>query len=80
MRQAEAFANDLELWLKGEPIYARRPNAAEMALKWARKRPAWVVFLTAIFLTASVGFPAVLYLWRQAEVARQAQDRAREKA
>jgi serine/threonine-protein kinase len=37
---AEALAGDLERWLAGEPIQARRTGAWERAVKWARRRPA----------------------------------------
>jgi WD40 repeat protein len=37
---ADALANDLERWLQGEPIRARRSSAWERAVKWARRRPA----------------------------------------
>jgi WD40 repeat protein len=37
---AEALAHDLERWLAGEPIRARRSSAWERAVKWARRRPA----------------------------------------
>jgi WD40 repeat protein len=37
---AEALAEELERWLAGEPIRARRSGAWERLLKWARRRPA----------------------------------------
>jgi serine/threonine protein kinase len=58
---AEATADDLERWLRGEPIRARRTGPAERAWKWARRRPALalmtgsllVVFLLSLGLAAA---------------------------
>jgi WD40 repeat protein len=44
---AEAFAEELERWLRGEPIVARRASPLERARKWARRRPA-VAALSAL--------------------------------
>jgi tRNA A-37 threonylcarbamoyl transferase component Bud32 len=37
---AAALADDLQRWLRGEPILARRNTAWERLRKWARRRPA----------------------------------------
>ena len=37
---AESLAEDLERWLAGEPIQARRSSSWERLRKWARRRPA----------------------------------------
>src|SRR5262249_51878509 len=49
---AEALAEDLEHWLAGEPIHARRAGAWERAIKWARRRPA-VAALVAVSVAAA---------------------------
>jgi dipeptidyl aminopeptidase/acylaminoacyl peptidase len=38
---AEGLADDLERWLRHEPIAARPTGTLERSLKWARRRPAW---------------------------------------
>jgi WD40 repeat protein len=84
---AEALAEDLERWLRGEPILARRTTAWERAVKWARRRPAVAALAAALLLFAAVSFPAVTLLWLGADAARQeasnratAEEQAREKA
>jgi WD40 repeat protein/tRNA A-37 threonylcarbamoyl transferase component Bud32 len=55
---AEALAEDLERWLAGEPIQARRSRIRERVIKWARRRPALaalVVVSAVSVLTLSVG-------------------------
>jgi WD40 repeat protein len=49
---AEALAEDLERWLRGEPVRARPVSAAERVWKWARRRPerALLGILTAFAL------------------------------
>jgi serine/threonine protein kinase/WD40 repeat protein len=42
---AEALAEDLERWLRHEPIRARRVTAWERGLKWTRRHPALTAFL-----------------------------------
>jgi WD40 repeat protein len=60
-RSAEALAEDLERWLKGEPIRARPSTALERIAKWARRRPAAAALigvsgLAALGLLASAVF------------------------
>jgi eukaryotic-like serine/threonine-protein kinase len=42
---AAALADDLERWLRGEPIEARRSSLRERVVKWARRRPAIAALL-----------------------------------
>ena len=37
---AEAMAEDLERWLRREPIHARRASAAEKFVRWCQRKPA----------------------------------------
>lgn len=48
----EALSEDLERWLRGEPIHARPSSAWERGWKWARRRPAAAAFVVACGLTA----------------------------
>ncbi len=66
---AEALAEDLERWLRGEPIRARSVGAMERAAKWARRKPAaataYGLLLAALVLGAGGG--AATWLWLRAE-------------
>ncbi len=44
---ALALAQELERFLKGEPILARRPSLVERGLHWARKRPVQTILMAA---------------------------------
>ncbi|MCC7377402.1 MAG: protein kinase [Verrucomicrobiales bacterium] len=52
---AEALAEDLERWFRGEPILARPASPLEQAWKWARRNPT-----TSGLLASLVGMVAVL--------------------
>jgi WD40 repeat protein/tetratricopeptide (TPR) repeat protein len=50
---AEALADDLERFLRGEPIAARPSTAWERAVKWARRRPAAAALVGVSVLAAA---------------------------
>src|SRR5579883_1808124 len=51
---AQALANDLERWLKHEPIHARRPTLVQRAIKWGRRHRQVVATGMAVLLMALV--------------------------
>ena len=65
------LADDLQRWLSGEPILARRLNVMERTLKWARKRPATAALL-AVSLLAMAGFGGLVVAGLNNEQLRQA--------
>lgn len=67
---AGALADDLQRWLDGFPIMARRGSAIEHVGRWCRRRPA-VASLLAVFagfVTSSL--LGLCLLWRQTEFER----------
>src|SRR5262249_12880461 len=70
---AAALADDLERWMRGEPIQARRVRAPERLWRWCRRNPL-VATTSAAAALALVGTVAVLIgaaVWR-AEQEREA--------
>ena len=67
---ARALADDLDRWLGGEPIRARRVHWPERAVKWARRRPALAAVSGAALALAVTGFA----FWLNATAARQRED------
>src|SRR5262249_48559353 len=72
----EAVADDLERFLRGEPILARRTGPVERTIKWARRRPAVATLASLILTTAVLGGAAVFGQWRRAERALRGELRA----
>jgi WD40 repeat protein len=54
---AEALADDLQRWLRGEPVTARSARGLERAAKWVRRHPAGAALaaVTALLVLAAVG-------------------------
>jgi WD40 repeat protein/tRNA A-37 threonylcarbamoyl transferase component Bud32 len=72
---AAMLAEDLERWLAGEVIQARRVSVWVRALKWARRRPALAGMAVLIVLSGLLGFVGVGALWQLSET-REQKDRA----
>jgi WD40 repeat protein/tRNA A-37 threonylcarbamoyl transferase component Bud32 len=64
---AEALADDLERWLRGEPIRVRPVSRRERVLKWARRRPHMAALAALLMLTLLAGLAGVCWQWRRAE-------------
>jgi WD40 repeat protein/tRNA A-37 threonylcarbamoyl transferase component Bud32 len=63
---AEALAEDLERWLKGEPIKARRSGVVERAAKWAKRRPAIAALTALVVLVTCLGVGGIVWNWQNA--------------
>ena len=64
---ADALAEDLERWRRGEPILARPGRTSDHVLKWARRNPAIASLAAAVVVIAVTGFLGVAWAWRQAK-------------
>jgi WD40 repeat protein/tRNA A-37 threonylcarbamoyl transferase component Bud32 len=80
---AQALAEDLERWLRGEPIQARPAGMAEWLVKWARRRPTaaalLLVSLAALVTLVSGSIAFTLRLQDQVYETDQARHDADEK-
>jgi WD40 repeat protein/tRNA A-37 threonylcarbamoyl transferase component Bud32 len=63
---AEALADDLDRWRRGEPIQARPVGRGERLLKWVRRRPALAALAALLGLVFLLGFAGVTWQWRNA--------------
>jgi tetratricopeptide (TPR) repeat protein/tRNA A-37 threonylcarbamoyl transferase component Bud32 len=72
---AEALAEDLERWLSGEPIRARRISYWRRIGKWIRRRPALATVVAVVLLAAILGGIGGLW-WAQKLAGAEGQARA----
>jgi WD40 repeat protein/serine/threonine protein kinase len=61
---AESLADDLDRFVRGEPILARPSTSLERMIKWSRRKPALAGSLAALGLAFVLGFAGVLWKWR----------------
>jgi serine/threonine protein kinase len=78
---AKALAQDLQRFLNGEPIQARRVSQAERLWRWCQRKP-WVAIPTA---AAVLGLVSALvfglgYLWQSGRAAQAQADQAKAEA
>lgn len=71
---AGALADDLERWLRGEPIHARPVSASERVWKWVARHPGMATLASAAacaVLALAIGWPLALWRIRDAREAEQ---------
>ncbi len=69
---ANDLANDLERWLRREPISARPISPSEQVWKWLRRRPPiFYAMASAIVLITAVGSIGVFLQWQATQAARR---------
>ena len=78
---AEALAADLDRWLDGRPVTARRVGSVGQAWRWAKRNPTVAGLLTAVLLVFAVGATvSAFFAVRADERASEAQDERRKAA
>jgi serine/threonine protein kinase len=77
---AQALAADLERFLNGFPITARRPSGPEKCWRWCQRNPGVAKLAIGLLTAVIVGFVGVLWQWSQAELARERESIARAEA
>ncbi len=68
---AQALAEDLECWLRAEPIQARRVAPFERVWLWCRRNPRLASAMGVALLSLLIGLAGVLWQWRRAERQRR---------
>jgi WD40 repeat protein/serine/threonine protein kinase len=73
---AASLADDLERFLRHEPIRARPSTTRERFVKWARRNPVRAGFGAALVLVTLIGVAGIVWQWHRADVrAEESQDR-----
>src|SRR5262249_28356813 len=76
---AEALAEDLERFQRGEPIRARPVSNLERGWKWTKRRPAVAGLLLLVICLTVAGLGVTTSLWRAASSAFQRESSAHDK-
>ena len=66
-RSVQALADDIDRWLRGEPIRARPVSSIRRLGKWVRRRPAVASLLGLLLLAALAAAGGITWQWRRAE-------------
>lgn len=72
---AGELADDLQRFLNGEPIRARRAAPPERVVKWVRRHPAWSALLAVLIF--SIGGFTSYALWKNAQLSQLLNERNR---
>jgi WD40 repeat protein len=75
LASAGELAEELDRWLRGEPIRSRPITPLERAFKWVRRNKKLSVLTASLAGALLGGAVAATVLWRQAEAARNRADR-----
>jgi serine/threonine protein kinase len=68
---AAELADDLQRFVKGEAVQARRVGPVGRSWRWCRRNPVMAGLAAVLVLAVLGGFTGIFYQWRRAESARQ---------
>jgi hypothetical protein len=77
---ADALADDLGRWLRGEPVLARPVGPLGRARRWCRRNPGLAALTAAVLLALLGGLASTRHQLRQAEAARREAEAAQRAA
>lgn len=65
-QDSESVAADLQRFLDGEPVLARRINTMERVSKWCRRRPTVALLIAALSISLICGIAGITWQWSRA--------------
>ena len=68
-QKASELTQDLNRFLDGEPVYARRINLVERAIKWCKRQPVIASLSAALLASLIAGIVGVSIQWKQTQTA-----------
>ena len=77
---AGEFADELQRYLRNEPIVSRQIPAAERIWRWAKRKPSVAALVALTFAVAFIGLPIAIWLWLRASQALNVAERQRAQA
>jgi tetratricopeptide (TPR) repeat protein len=77
---AQALSDDLNRWLRGEPIAARPVGPIVRLRMWAKRKPALAGLTTALIAASIAGVIGITWQWREAVSQRNQAQIARDQA
>ena len=77
---AQALSDDLNRWLRGEPITARPVSPVTRLRMWAKRKPALAGLSAALIVASIAGLIGVTWQWREAVSQRNQAQIARDQA
>jgi len=66
-QNAQALADELGRFLRGEPIHARPITAPERLWRWGRRKPVLALLIVLLHVVGAAGLTGIVWQWRRAE-------------